>query len=341
MALSEVRIEDAVSVSPVTGDKADCFTNTYPLWLPPTARGTYGGTFISQSLSAAQATVPEDFTAYLIQSQFVRAGLPDAPLTYEVERISEGKNFAVRSIKVIQNGLVAFIALVSLTREPDSQRASIKHAEPMPSNVPRPPDYSPGDEFALDPTSTHHRGAYVTKKVGITESSSPTHDRRIHQWFKSRHPMSQPEDARIQQAALAYICDNYLVQAIPHTNKVFDFVSPPRSEADYGSRKLWDESPRHDPVPASDGPAAARNGTRHVGMMVSLSHTMYFHNVKDIQVHDWMLSEIGSYWSGHERGIATQKIWSANGTLLASCYQDGLVRLVKEQTWQSQVKSHL
>ena len=177
-------IENAVSVAPLPSAGADCFTNAHPLWLPPTARGIYGGTFISQCISAAQATVAEDFVAYSIHTTFIRAGTPDKPLIYHVSRTSDGNNFAVRAVKCVQNSQVTCSAIVSLTRQgptnkPLEERRSkhISHAEPMPQGIPRPPsDASITDaESAVDSRPTHHRGAYLTRRLGITRCSPPPH----------------------------------------------------------------------------------------------------------------------------------------------------------------------
>ncbi|ETN41663.1 acyl-CoA thioesterase II [Cyphellophora europaea CBS 101466] len=327
---SKSLIEQAVSVTSSASVRPERFTNTYPLWLPPTARGIYGGTFISQSLSAAQSTVPADFTAHSIQSQFVRAGTYDKPLVYDVDRVSDGRSFAVRSVKILQKGQVVFVAIVGLTRASDQTSRAIAHAEPMPPNVPRPSDEISELESALDPRPTHHRGAYVTKRVGITKSTGSLPERRIHQWFKSRHPLSSFSGLQVQQAALAYMCDNYLIQAAPHVNRFFDFVRPPQSEADIGGRDLAFGSRSHDTMPASDREKAEKEGRPRIGMMVSLSHTMYFHHPKHVKVDQWMLSEVGSYWTGDGRGLATQKIWSSDGVLLASSYQEGVIRLAED-----------
>lgn len=64
-----------------------------------------------------------------------------------------------------------------------------------------------------------------------------------------------------------------------------------------------------------------------IGMMVSLDHSIYFHEPRKVRADEWMLSEMESPWAGDGRGVVTQRIFSADGTLLATCFQEGVVRL--------------
>ena len=83
--------------------------------------------------------------------------------------------------------------------------------------------------------------------------------------------------------------------------------------------------------------------------MVSLDHTIYFHNTpisvvaqpgqvkgqeqeqQQGQEQQWMYSEMWTPWSGDGRGVVGQRIWSRGGVLLASCMQEGVVRLKQEE----------
>lgn len=61
---------------------------------------------------------------------------------------------------------------------------------------------------------------------------------------------------------------------------------------------------------------------KEVGMMVSLDHSVYFHNPWAFRADEWMLIESESPWAGEGRGLAIQKIWSKDGTLIATCTQE-------------------
>jgi len=59
-----------------------------------------------------------------------------------------------------------------------------------------------------------------------------------------------------------------------------------------------------------------------IGMMVSLDHTIYFHNPRDFRADEWMLEEMETPWSGDHRGLVMQRIWSSEGKLVATCIQE-------------------
>jgi len=67
-----------------------------------------------------------------------------------------------------------------------------------------------------------------------------------------------------------------------------------------------------------------------VGMMVSLDHTIYFHNPRAFRADEWIFTEMESPWAGDGRGLVYQKMWTRSGKLIASCVQEGVVRLKPE-----------
>ena len=61
---------------------------------------------------------------------------------------------------------------------------------------------------------------------------------------------------------------------------------------------------------------------REVGMMVSLSHSIWFHRPSEVQVDQWLLSEMESPWAGDGRGIVRARWWDRRGRLIATCLQE-------------------
>ena len=59
-----------------------------------------------------------------------------------------------------------------------------------------------------------------------------------------------------------------------------------------------------------------------IGMIVSLDHTIYFHNPKAFRADEWLLTEMESPWSGAGRGLVFQRIYSRDGTLIVTCVQE-------------------
>lgn len=56
--------------------------------------------------------------------------------------------------------------------------------------------------------------------------------------------------------------------------------------------------------------------------MVSLDHTIYFHNPQALKADDWLLASIDSPWAGEGRGLVTQKVWNRDGVHVATCVQE-------------------
>jgi hypothetical protein len=53
-----------------------------------------------------------------------------------------------------------------------------------------------------------------------------------------------------------------------------------------------------------------------------ISSSIYFHNPKKVRADEWMFAEMSSPWTGDGRGVVTQKVFSKDGTLLATCFQE-------------------
>lgn len=67
---------------------------------------------------------------------------------------------------------------------------------------------------------------------------------------------------------------------------------------------------------------ATKPPTKEIGMMVSLDHTIYFHSRRGFRADEWIFTETMSPWAGEGRGLVTQKMWTRDGTLIATCIQE-------------------
>jgi acyl-CoA thioesterase-2 len=63
----------------------------------------FGGQVLGQALLAASQTV-EDRRAHSLHAYFLRAGDPEHPIVYDVDRSRDGNSFTVRRIVAIQHG---------------------------------------------------------------------------------------------------------------------------------------------------------------------------------------------------------------------------------------------
>ena len=67
--------------------------------------------------------------------------------------------------------------------------------------------------------------------------------------------------------------------------------------------------------------AAQKKVEPQVGMMVSLDHTIYFHDPK-FRADEWLFTEMESPWAGDGRGLVLQRVWTQDGRLVATCVQE-------------------
>lgn len=59
-----------------------------------------------------------------------------------------------------------------------------------------------------------------------------------------------------------------------------------------------------------------------IGMMVSLDHTIYFHNPRNFRADEWMFTEMETPWADDGRGLVFQRMFTRDGTLIATCVQE-------------------
>ncbi|KAL5363128.1 thioesterase-like superfamily-domain-containing protein [Aspergillus floccosus] len=348
-------IERHCSVVRAAVGKQDVFVNEFDLWRPG-PRGIFGGIAIAQSLRAAQATIEDHFDVHSMHCSFVFAGQRDKPIIYTVERIRDGRSFCTRYVRASQASRPIFLANISFAVRAEHPGA-LEHADPLPSDVPL---HDRGGDAQMDNYNIRQDSPYVNKSVGIRSlpSSGPS-GKSIHQWIKARGPISsnKPE---IHLAALAFMSDSYFLAAVPHSHGIWGFVNPPVTEFYPTSHDIFDTSSTHTQIPRAGYDHRLKTEgqpTRKVSMMVSLDHTIYFHNQRKLRADEWLLAEVHTSWAGDGRGLIHQKIWSERGVLLATCIQEvwslikfsraladisqGIVRLEDFSTCERSTKSQL
>lgn len=313
-------IERHLNIVPLSNPTKDTFVNASPLWRPG-SRGIFGGIAIGQSLRAAQATVEDRYHAHSMHCSFVFPGKPDKPITYSVERVRDGRSFCTRCVRATQDDRPIFIANISFATSTEHSNI-VQHAERFPSDVPLTPAVvdTPVKVHGIDPDSP-----YINRSVGIRRrSSSGPQDKRIHQWIRARGSISSQSPA-IHLGALAFMSDSYLLAAVPHSHGIWHFVNPPVTEFYPTNHDIFPSSSTHIHLPRphyGKDQEFQNRPARRVAMMVSLDHTIYFHNQNQLRVDDWLLAEIHTSWAGDGRCLMHQKIWSREGVLFATCIQE-------------------
>ncbi|CAI7611606.1 unnamed protein product [Penicillium manginii] len=345
---SKAAIENVLDLTPVVDLGPDVFTNTRPLWHPPGARGIYGGAAIAQSLSAAMRTVPADFAVHSMHCYFVLAGDSEIPILYHVERVRDGRSFITRTVQARQRGRPIFTTTLSFSRVGSGGEKTLNHAVQKP-DVPLPQPIIPGTVKAL---SEAGGGPFESQKAGIVNRASYPEDKKMRRFVRARGHISEEGGFQAHLSALAYVTDSFFIGTVARVHDIPRFSSPAELEKllkalknpsdldDEDITKALKELKEEEATDlrrrlegALSDATSGKNQQQHkeVGMMVSLDHSIYFHNPRAFRADEWMLIEMESPWAGEGRGLALQKIWSKDGVLIATCTQEGVVRLKQDK----------
>jgi len=249
----------------------------------------FGGQVLAQALLAASHTV-EQRLAHSLHAYFLRAGDPDAPIVYSVDRSRDGRSFSARRVVAIQHGRPIFTLAASFQVAEDG----LEHQFAMP-DVPEPEDVPamalpPRDEFAQLPKSMQRWldrfGPFEFRAVRGTDLDDRAPQPPYKElWFKLHGELE--DNPQLHRALLAYASDFHLVgtATLPHG-------------ISWVQGKL---------------------------MMASLDHAMWFH--RDFRLDDWLLYSCDSPSTSSGRGLARGMIYDRQGRLVASTAQEGVIRL--------------
>jgi len=345
-------IEDVLELTALNDIAPDLFTNTRRLWHPPGARGIYGGAVIAQCLAAAQKTVPHNFTVHSMHCYFVLNGNAEIPIIFHVEHVREGRSFATRTVQARQRGQPIFTTTLSFTRDGSGGKQTVMHQASMPKDVPPPPAEHEEPASILRGV----KSPFITQKVSIfnNDSANPE-EKRTRQWVKCRGKISDDGGHQAHLSALAYMSDSYFIGTVARTHKLMHYDAVVLKQGDKSAkhlipRNLVDMLKKMDieqlrkyeelddelinaikMLDIKDGEIVGlKEKGPEIGMMVSLDHSIYFHNPKAFRADDWILAEAQTPWAGEGRGFVMQRMFSRDGTLIASCVQEGVVRLKQE-----------
>jgi acyl-CoA thioesterase-2 len=224
-----------------------------------------------------------------LHGYFLLAGDPKVPIVYEVDRIRDGKSFTTRRVIAIQHGQAIFSMSVSFHADEES----LDHQVPMP-DVPNPGALPSDAEIKQNilPTLPEAVRRYYERERPI-ELRPVEFGRYIgHKPADGRFHVwirttgRLPDDPAIHRCVLAYASDLTLL----------DTALLPHQ------RSVFDRSI----------------------MAASLDHALWFH--RPFRADEWLLYSQDSPNLHGARGFARGLIFAADGTLVASVTQEGMLR---------------
>src|SRR5215471_15322966 len=251
----------------------------------------FGGQVIGQALVAACRTVENvaERPPHSLHAYFLLAGDPKVPIVYDVDRIRDGRSFTTRRVIAIQHGHAIFSMSVSFhVDEP-----GLSHQAPMPQ-VPG-PDTLPDDAELRKAVLA--RMPEPVRRYYERERPIELRPVELDRYLGKPTPEGKfhvwiraierlPEEPAIHQCVLAYASDMMLLDAATIPH----------------GRTLFEPTI----------------------MAASLDHALWFH--RPFRADDWLLYAQDSPSAAGARGFARGTIFAADGTLVASVAQEGMIR---------------
>lgn len=184
---------------------------------------TYGGQVAAQCLSAATKTVDDGKIVHSLHGYFVRPGQSDKDTIFVVERVRDGRSFATRVVRAIQDGKAIFHMEASFHVTDDK---GIEHSDQM-RTVPDPEDVVPLEK--VDGPLKFFRLWAKDWDVRIVPDDQFDHNKYTPSqqvvWFRSKHEL--PDDQTFHICTLAYMSDLTLLHSalVPHRDAKVQMAS--------------------------------------------------------------------------------------------------------------------
>lgn len=255
----------------------------------------FGGQVAAQSLIAAARTLPDvnERPVHSFHSYFIRAGDPNIPVVFQVDRIRDGRSFSVRRVLAVQNGKAIF----ALTASFQVPARGLDHGATMPV-VAKPDECEPvvftphvrGEDD--DPSTPHFLSAFDMRNVHSSRHSGEmfedptTGQPQIFDATWMRTAGALPEDPLIHTALIVFASDWGITDGVQSRHRYS------------GSNEM---------------------------RQASLDHVMWFHH--QVRADDWLLFRRVSPAASGGRGMGYGEMFDANGVHQVTIAQEAMIRL--------------
>lgn len=249
----------------------------------------FGGQVLGQSLSAASQTIAEDKKVHSMHGYFMRPGHPAKQIRYDVDCIRDGKSFATRRVVAFQEDRAIF----SMSASFHVDEKGFDHQASMPD--------LPGPENLMsDLTFARKFKEKIPEAVrGKLTCDRPIEIRQVNP-LNPFAPKKKPPNKHSWFRAKGTLPDNpalhkYMLAYASDFGLVTTSLNP-------HGHTFWEPSMQ----------------------IASLDHAMWFH--RDFRMDEWMLYVMESPSASGATGLSHGKIYTRDGTLVASTAQEGLIR---------------
>jgi len=249
----------------------------------------FGGQVAGQAVRAALKTVPADRRLHSLHVYFLLGGDPAVPIIYDVENVRDGRSFTTRRVSARQHGQVIFFMTASFQVVEDGW----EHQDPMPITIGPDQAHALPDLIAMMDQKAAEEwreewGGFEARYIGEprAEDDPTRQDKAVVQHMWFKATEKLPDDPQVHQSMFTYFSDFSLLAASLVPHKIL--ISSPKVQ------------------PAS------------------LDHVIWFH--RDFRMDEWLLYDQTSPSASGARGLSTARVFTQDGTLVATVAQEGLIR---------------
>jgi acyl-CoA thioesterase II len=248
----------------------------------------FGGQVAGQALVAAGRTVPAERPVHSLHAYFIRPGDPAVPIIYLVDRVRDGRSFTTRRVSAIQHGKTIFTLSASFHHDEPGP----VHAAPMPQ-VPPPESVMPAVERLEKLFGAPAHEFFVNNPIDLRVIGPLTIEAQLDPSLRTdrnlvwlRADGELPDDPLLHVCLMTYASDMTLLDTVLLRHGL-----------------SW-----------MDGHTSG----------ASLDHAMWFH--RPFRADRWLLYAQDSPAAGGGRGLARGEVFTAEGDLVVSVVQEGLIR---------------
>jgi acyl-CoA thioesterase II len=246
----------------------------------------FGGQVAAQSLVAACRSVEPELVAHSFHSYFLLPGDYAVPVILEVQRLRDGRSFTTRRVTARQHGRPIYHQTINFQRPEDG----FDHQDAMPD--------VPGPETGIDLLELMHR-------TGSPEATALEHEwGAIEVRYLGNSGIGLDPDPLRPARARAWL---RFKPGLPDDPVVHMAAFTWASDISLLSASLS----AHKVNPAQV-------------KMASLDHSLWFH--RPFRADQWWLYDQHSPSAHGGRGLSFGEVFTADGTLVASAAQEGMVR---------------
>jgi acyl-CoA thioesterase-2 len=248
----------------------------------------FGGQVLGQALLAANRTVPVERPVHSLHAYFLLPGDPAVPIVYDVDNLRDGRSFSARRVAARQHGKHIFYLTASFQIE----EAGLEHQDVMPA-VPDPED-CPSLAQSIEAIRGPEAAARMAEEFAALDV---------------RYAGSSSVGGTLSDPAHPALARMWL----------------------RANDRLPDDDGLHRCVLAymSDLTLLHASLVPHQVLIdtmarASLDHAMWFH--RPFRADEWLLYDQVSPSAGGARGLSFGRLFDADGMLVATAVQEGLIR---------------